>query len=122
MKATTWIGVAAIVAWGASAPAVQAAQAGSPGRAQVGAEAAPGPPKDKKPVREVTVKADGKVNINTASKTELMTLDGVGAGLAQKIIDHRTARGPFKKVADLAAVDGVPKRIVEKNAGRLTVK
>jgi competence protein ComEA len=51
-----------------------------------------------------------------------MTLDGVGAGTAQKIIDHRTARGPFKKVEDLAAVDGVGKRVVDKNPGRITVK
>jgi competence protein ComEA len=65
---------------------------------------------------------EGKVNINEASKTELMKLGGVGAGSAQKIIDYRTANGPFKKAQDLEKVDGIGKGVLEKNAGRITVK
>jgi competence ComEA-like helix-hairpin-helix protein len=122
MKVTRWIGMAVLVAWGLGVPVTEAVLAGQPGRAEVDVDKSGAAAKDKKPVREVTVKAEGKVNINTASKTELMTLDGVGAGIAQKIIDHRTARGPFKKVDDLATVAGVGKRVVEKNPGRLTVK
>jgi competence protein ComEA len=113
----------ALAVCGLNAPVTEAVLAGQAGRAEVNMEPKT---KDKKPVREVTAKTEGKsngkVNINTASKTELMTLDGVGAGTAQKIIDHRTARGPFKKAEDLAAVDGVGKRVVDKNPGRITVK
>ena len=65
---------------------------------------------------------EGKVNINEASKTELMKLAGVGAGSAQKIIEYREAHGPFKKAQDLEKVDGVGKGVIEKNAGRITVK
>jgi len=47
-------------------------------------------------------KVDGKVNINAASKADLMKLDGIGAGAAQKIIAYRQANGPFKRPQDLA--------------------
>ena len=63
-----------------------------------------------------------KVNINDASKTELMKLDGIGAGVAQKIIAYREAHGPFKRAHDLVKVDGIGKDVFEKNSGRITVK
>ncbi len=66
--------------------------------------------------------ADGRVNINEATKAELMKLAGVGPGGAQKIIDYRDAHGPFKKAQDLEKVDGVGKGVIEKNAGRIVVK
>jgi competence protein ComEA len=74
---------------------------------------------DDKPAK---AKAEDKVNINEASKAELMKLAGVGPGGAQKIIDYRDAHGPFKKAQDLEKVDGVGKGVIEKNAGRIVVK
>ncbi len=68
------------------------------------------------------VKADAKINLNEASRSELMKLEGVGAAAAQKIIVYREAHGPFKRVHDLEKVEGVGKAVLEKNAGRLTVK
>ena len=75
-----------------------------------------------RPVRVKVDAKDVKVNINEASKTELMNLAGVGAGSAQKIIDYREAHGPFKKAQDLEKVDGIGKGVLEKNSGRITVK
>lgn len=67
--------------------------------------------------------ADAKININAASKAELMKLEGVSAGAAQRIIAYRQANGPFKKVKDLAKVEGLAsKDVLEKNAGRIAVK
>ena len=63
-----------------------------------------------------------KVNINEASKAELMKLDGVGAGAADRIIAYREQHGPFKRVQDLDKVDRVGKTVLERNAGRLAVK
>jgi competence protein ComEA len=74
---------------------------------------------DDKPAK---AKAEGKVNINEASKTDLMKLAGVGPGGAQKIIEYRDAHGPFKKAQDLEKVEGIGKGVIEKNAGRIVVK
>ena len=47
------------------------------------------------------------VNINTATKEELSTLQGIGEKRAQDIIDYRTKNGPFKSIDDLEKVPGV---------------
>jgi competence protein ComEA len=57
--------------------------------------------------------AGGKVNINTASATELDTLPGVGPSTAQKIVDDRTANGPFKRIEDLMRVSGIGEKKFE---------
>lgn len=49
----------------------------------------------------------GFVNINTANATQLTQLPGVGPAIAQKIIDYRTANGPFTSVDDLTKVPGI---------------
>ena len=69
----------------------------------------------------ITASAVEKVNINTASKEELMQLDGVGGSYAQKIIDYREANGPFKAPEDIMNVKGIGSGTYEKNKDRITV-
>jgi len=65
---------------------------------------------------------DGKVNINTASKAELMKLDGVGPGLADKILEYRKANGPFKRAQDIRRIQGFGKGLWEKNQAAITIE
>jgi competence protein ComEA len=47
------------------------------------------------------------VNLNTATVSQLDTLPGVGAKLAERIIEYRTKNGGFKKIEDLMNVTGI---------------
>jgi competence protein ComEA len=51
--------------------------------------------------------AGGQVNLNTATVTELQTLPGIGAVLAQRILDYRTAHGQFQSVNELRQFDWI---------------
>lgn len=48
-----------------------------------------------------------KVNINTATQSELETLSGIGPSIASKIIEYREKNGKFEKVEDLQNVSGI---------------
>lgn len=58
-------------------------------------------------VADSDLEGQGLVNINTANATQLTQLPGVGPAIAQKIIDYRTANGPFTSVDDLTKVPGI---------------
>lgn len=48
-----------------------------------------------------------KLDLNTASATELDSLPGVGPVTAQRIVDHRTRKGPFASVDQLREIEGI---------------
>lgn len=48
-----------------------------------------------------------RINVNDATRVELELLPGVGAALAQRIIDSRTQQGKFRSLADLQRVSGI---------------
>lgn len=50
---------------------------------------------------------NSKVNINTASESELDSLPGIGEVTAKKIIDYRNENGKFSTIEDIKNVKGI---------------
>lgn len=65
---------------------------------------------------------ENRVNINTASASELDALPGIGPVLAQRIIDRRTEQGPFTSVEELLEVDGIGQATLDGLREFITVK
>ena len=63
----------------------------------------------------------GKVNLNTATVSQLEELPGVGPGLAARIVEHRQKNGAFKSVEDVMAVKGIGEKNFSKIQGYLSV-
>ncbi len=61
------------------------------------------------------------VNVNTASKEELVALNGIGPAKAQAIIDHRTKNGPFKSVDDVRKVKGIGEKLFQQIKPEISV-
>ena len=69
----------------------------------------------------VPLPASAAVNINTATKDELIALQGIGPAKAQAIVDYRKQNGPFKSVDDLRNVKGIGAKRLEKLRADITV-
>lgn len=65
--------------------------------------------------------ADRKVNINTAGKEELMTLNGIGEAKAQSILDYREANGGFGSTEELMEIEGIKEGVFNKIKDDITI-
>lgn len=63
----------------------------------------------------------GKVNINQADKSALMTLTGIGETRAEAILAYREANGGFSAIEDLMQVEGIKAKTYEKLKDEITV-
>ena len=63
----------------------------------------------------------GKVDLNTATAEELMTLPGIGEKRAADIIAYREANGPFRIPEDLTRVSGIGEGILAGLIDQVTV-
>jgi len=70
----------------------------------------------------VYLMAGEKVNLNTATLEELMTLERIGPKYAQRIIDYRVTHGPFEKIEDIMKVKGIGPKTFDANKDRITVE
>ena len=50
---------------------------------------------------------DGRVDLNTATKEELMTLSGIGEARAEAILKYREEKGGFQSTEELKKIDGI---------------
>lgn len=61
------------------------------------------------------------VNINTASKEEIMTITGIGETKADAIIKYREDNGDFKSIEEIRNVSGIGESLFEKIKNYITV-
>ena len=61
------------------------------------------------------------MNINTATKEELMTIGGIGESKATQIISYRETNGPFQKIEDIMNISGIKEGIFSKIKDYITV-
>jgi len=82
-------------------------------------EAAPAPETENDGTPQAS--AGALLNINTANAADLDGLPGIGPSIAQRIIEYRTANGPFQSVEDLQKVKGIGPALFTKIAPLISV-
>lgn len=68
-----------------------------------------------------SLESNQKVNINTATKEELMKLSNIGESKAEKIIDYRMANGNFNSIEDIKKVSGIGDKLYDSIKENITV-
>ena len=58
--------------------------------------------------------SDGKMNLNTEAKEQLMTLTGIGEAKAAAIIRYREENGGFRSIEELMEVEGIKEGVFNK--------
>ena len=61
------------------------------------------------------------VNLNTATKDELVALPGIGPSKAQAILDYRNQHGPFRSVDEVRKVKGIGEKLFAQIKPELSV-
>lgn len=77
--------------------------------------------KDGSSAAEHEMYSGDKININTASKEELMTLNGIGESLAGRIAAYREKNGDFGDIHDIMNVSGIGEKKFENIKDRICV-
>jgi competence ComEA-like helix-hairpin-helix protein len=80
---------------------------------------------DSQPQTSLTTHTDPKslrININTASTSELEKLPGIGKVLAERIVTHRVEYGPFRRREHIMMVRGISDRKFREIRGLITVE
>jgi len=69
---------------------------------------------------EVNNDTNGKISLNKASLSELMTLSGIGEAKAKLIIEYRE-KTPFKDIGEIMNIKGIGNSIYEKIKDDITI-
>lgn len=70
---------------------------------------------------EAQTEGQGLVNLNTATKEELMTLPGIGEAKAEAVIAYRQEQGGFSSIEDIMNISGIKEAVFSKIKDRITV-
>ena len=64
---------------------------------------------------------DALININLATKEELMKLNGVGEAKAELIITYRQAKGGFRDIKDIMKIKGIKQKFFDKIKDKICI-
>jgi len=88
-----------------------------PAQSHQGREHAASGPRASTPSPRVPTQAgDAKpmVNVNTATMADLESLPGIGPVLARRIVEHREAKGLYRRLDDLLQVKGIGPKLLRR--------
>ena len=69
-----------------------------------------------------TARLQQRIDLNSATIEQLVTLPGVGQSKAKAIIEYREEAGPFLEVAQLTQVKGIGEKMLSKIESFVMVK
>jgi competence ComEA-like helix-hairpin-helix protein len=72
--------------------------------------------------KEMDEGASEKLNINTATKQQLLDLPGIGEKTAERILKFREENGKITSIEDLCAIKGMSKRKLEQLESLITTQ
>lgn len=61
------------------------------------------------------------MDINNATSSELLEINGIGKAKAAKIIEYRELNQCFKSIDELSKIEGISKQLVDKNRDELSL-
>jgi competence protein comEA helix-hairpin-helix repeat region len=64
---------------------------------------------------------EDKININTASESELQSINGIGENRAKKIISYRNEHNGFKSTDELKNISGIGDKLFDKIKKYITI-
>ena len=62
------------------------------------------------------------IDLNTASRDDLMQLQDVSASAAQRLVDYRAQKGRFGSLEELAEVQGLTEPTIDRIRDQVTVR
>ena len=63
---------------------------------------------------------DYRLDINTATKSQLMELPGIGEVMAERIVAYRTEHGMFSSIEEIQNVPGIKRAVFDKIKEQIT--
>lgn len=87
----------------------------------VGEEGAEGAATEAAGEKTAEAESDDRVNINTATTEQLMTLPGIGQSKAESIISFREEHGAFCSVEEIMNIEGIKEGVFSKIKDRIKV-
>lgn len=72
-------------------------------------------------IEQIQNQDNNLININKATKEELMTLKGIGESKAKEIIAYRLEFGNFQKIEDLLKVKGISESLYNEIKNQITI-